>query len=320
MGKNIIKWLAILFQSIFIGSIILYIYAFIKYRKNWGSLDTALRRNINTYLVIAIVSLVIFILIKLITFLINRPKKDKQVVVEKIVPEAYQHDEIIPPIQKIDEKEVVSIPIEKQATCPNCKSIVDKDAYICLNCGILLGDLSQKPKEEKVIYKEVVVRGKDTPAKSMFTNVILMVLVVLIMFVAYDYTKNNGVFFSQEMSQMEKKEYFYTLATEVLNDFQMSVNNNIEKLDPNNTYVSLGEKGYTSTEYNPNQSFILVSRERQYYIIFVGQGKYEDYSIDRVLKEDLDVSDVSINKAPELQIGDNEKLSIDGQNFFKNSF
>lgn len=336
MGRRIIKWSAILFQSVFIGSMILYIYALIRYRKNWNSLDSGLKGNINTYLYVAIGSALIFIVIKVIEYLIK--KNRKEVIVEDIVPEAmtiqpekqvqsyevpleYQHDEVIPNVQKpLETKEEVTIPKEKQATCPNCKGIVDKDAYICLNCGILLNDVQSGPKNEKVIYKEVVVKKEDMPAKSVFTSVVMMVLVVLIMFVAYDYTRNNGVFFTQELSQIEKKEYFYSLASEVLNDFEFGVESNRIKLDPNNTYFRLSDLNYASAEYNPSQSFIAISRERVYYIIFKGQGKYEEFSIDATPKNELSVDSVAINKAPNIPIGSNEKFSIDGQFYYKNSY
>ncbi|MDD4624662.1 MAG: zinc ribbon domain-containing protein [Bacilli bacterium] len=318
MVRKIIKWVTIIFQSILIGSLILYIYAFFKYKNNWENLDDKLRGNINTYLIIAIISFGIFVLLKVFDYFFYKEKKQKQVVLEKYIPEEYQHDEVIPSVQKVETKEEPPIPKERQATCPNCGNVVDKDAYICLSCGILLNKLEEQPQHEKVIYKEVVVKNKNTPTKSMFANLVLMVLVVLIMFVAYDYTRNNGVFFTNEMTEIEKKEYIYSLANEVLNDFESSVNNNIVRVNPNNTYFSLEDLGYASVEYNPNQSFIAISRERKYFIILKGQGKFEDYSIDATLKEELSVSSVDIKKTPET-IPINDRLAIDGLFYYKNN-
>lgn len=344
MKRNIIKWLSILFQSIFIGSIILYIYAMVKYRKHWDTLDIGLRNNINTYLYVAIGAAVLFGIIKLIDFLIK--KNRKEVIVEDIAPEsivvqskeedsfekpdnynitedvpAYQQDGVIPSgTDAVENKEKIEIPKEKQATCPNCNSIVNKEAYICLNCGILLGDMPDQTKHEKVIYKEVVVKNEELPAKSIFTSVIMMVLIVLIMFVAYDYTRNNGVFFAQEISQAEMKSRFYELAVEVLNNFEQDVNTNTIKLDPNNTYFKLSDLNYASAEYNPNQSFIAISRERTYYVIFNGQGIYKDYSIGATSKKDLSVESVEINKKIDIPDDNKDKFTIGDQFYFKNGF
>lgn len=344
MGRRIIKWSAILFQSVFIGSMILYIYALVRYRKNWGSLDAGLKGNINTYLYVAIGSALIFIIIKVVEHLIK--KNRKEVIVEDIVPESivvqskeevsfekqenynivddvptYQNDGVMPGVQEnIQIEEKKEIPKEKQTTCPNCNEIVDKDAYICLNCGILLSDMPDQTRHEKVVYKEVIVKNEELPAKSIFTSVIMMVLIVLIMFVAYDYTRNNGVFFNQEITQAEMKSSFYELAVEVLNNFEQEVNSSSLKLDPNNTYFRLSDLNYVSADFNPNQSYIAVSRERTYYVIFTGQGKFKDYSIPATSKNKLSVESVNINKTPDLPDDSKNRFSIEDQFYFKNGF
>lgn len=324
MIRNILKWLTILFQSIAIGAFILYGYAMFRYRATWELLDERVKQNVSMYLTIGLISLGIFILIKVIEFILFKTKKKVVITEEKkeepiyvAPPEVYQHDEMIPALQAEQKQE---IPKERQAICPNCNSIVDKDAYLCLSCGILLNKIDQyqpQTQPEKVIYKEVVVKNDGYSNKNMFISAVVMVLVVLMMFVAYDYTKNNGVFFNSEMSQSEKKQYVYTLAAEVLNDFENSVKNNRVKLDRNNSYFSLSDLGYVSYEYNPTKSYVAVNeRAKEYYIILQGQGKYEDYSIDATQKSKLEMNSVKINSATTIP-AENDTLFIEGQIFYK---
>ena len=157
MLRNVLKWLTILFQSVAIGALILYGYAMFRYRSTWELLDQRVKTNVSMYLTIGLISLGIFILIKVIEFILFRNKK--VIVVEESVldepiyvapDDKYQHDEFTPTVQIVDQKQ--EIPKERQAICPNCSSIVDKDAYICLSCGILLNKVEQT-QPEKVIYK-----------------------------------------------------------------------------------------------------------------------------------------------------------------------
>lgn len=324
MIRNILKWLTILFQSIAIGAFILYGYAMFRYRATWELLDERVKQNVSMYLTIALISLGIFILIKVIEFILFKTKKKVIITEEKkeepiyvAPPEVYQHDEMIPTLQ-VEQKQ--EIPKERQAICPNCNSIVDKDAYICLSCGILLNKIDQyqpQTQPEKVIYKEVVVKNDGYSNKNMFISAVVMVLVVLMMFVAYDYTKNNGVFFNKEMSQLEKKQYVYTLANEVLTDFEDSIKNNRVRLSRNNSYFSLSDLGYASYEYNPTKSYVAVNeRAKEYYIILQGQGKYEDYSIDATQKSKLEMNSVKINSATTIPT-EKDTLFIEGQIFYK---
>lgn len=324
MIRNILKWLTILFQSIAIGAFILYGYAMFRYRATWELLDERVKQNVSMYLTIGLISLGIFILIKVIEFILFKTKKKVVITEEKkeepiyvAPPEVYQHDEMVPNLQ-VEQKQ--EIPKERQAICPNCNSIVDKDAYICLSCGILLNKIDQyqpQTQPEKVIYKEVVVKNDGYSNKNMFISAVVMVLVVLMMFVAYDYTKNNGVFFNKEMSQIEKKQYVYTLANEVLTDFEDSIKNNRVRLSRNNSYFSLSDLGYVSYEYNPTKSYVAVNeRAKEYYIILQGQGKYEDYSIDATQKSKLEMNSVKINSATTIPT-EKDTLFIEGQIFYK---
>lgn len=326
MIRNILKWLTILFQSIAIGAFILYGYAMFRYRATWELLDERVKQNVSMYLTIGLISLGIFILIKVIEFILFKTKKKVVITEEKkeepiyvAPPEVYQHDEMVPALQ-VEQKQ--EIPKERQAICPNCNSIVDKDAYICLSCGILLNKIDQyqpQTQPEKVIYKEVVVKNDGYSNKNMFISAVVMVLVVLMMFVAYDYTKNNGVFFNKEMSQIEKKQYVYTLANEVLTDFEDSIKNNRVRLSRNNSYFSLSDLGYVSYEYNPTKSYVAVNeRAKEYYIILQGQGKYEDYSIDAIQKSKLEMNSVKINSATTIPT-EKDTLFIEGQMFYKSS-
>lgn len=333
MIRNILKWLTILFQSIAIGALILYGYAVFKYRNTWELLDTRVKTNVSMYLTIGLISLGIFILIKIIEFILFKQKKRvirdvkpqyKEQVKPTEVPiyvapsDVYQHDEVSPSIQVVEQKQ--EIPKERQAICPNCNSVVDKDAYICLSCGILLNKIDQlqpQTQNEKVIYKEVVVQNDGYSSKNMFISAIVMVLVVLMMFVGYDYTKNNGVFFNQEMTQLEKKQYVYSLATEVLTDFENSVNTKRLRLEKNNSYFSLSDLGYASLEYNPTKSYVAVNeRAKEYYIIMQGQGKYEEYSIDITSKSKLEINSVKVNSTTTLP-AENGTLFVDGQMFYR---
>lgn len=333
MIRNILRWLTILFQSIAMGALILYGYAMFRYRNTWELLDKRVKTNVSMYLTIGLISLGIFILIKVIEFILFKQKKrvvieEKPQYKEEFTPneapiyvapsDVYQHDEFTPTVQVVEQKQ--EIPKERQAVCPNCSSIVDKDAYICLSCGILLNKIDQlqpQTQNEKVVYKEVIVKNDGYSSKNMFISAVVMVLMVLMMFVAYDYTKNNGVFFNEEMSQLEKKQYVYTLANEVLTDFEDSIKNNRVRLSRNNSYFSLSDLGYVSYEYNPTKSYVAVNeRAKEYYIILQGQGKYEDYSIDATQKSKLEMNSVKINSATTIP-AENNTLFIEGQIFYK---
>ena len=316
MLRKVLKWLTILFQSIAIGALILYGYAMFRYRNTWEILDKGVKANISMYLTIGLISLGIFILAKIIDFILyGKYNVKKQKINNEIV-------NTIPNNKNITNLEVQKqeIPKEKQVICPNCGSIVDKDAYICLSCGILLNkidELQPQIQPERIVYKEVVVKNDTYSNKNMFINAIVMVLMVLMMFVAYDYTRSNGVFFNEEMSQLEKKEYIYSLAIEVLSDFEFSISNNKVRLKKNNTYFSLSDLGYVSFEYNPTKSYVAVNeRDKKYYIIMQGQGKYENYLIDLTPKSKLEINSVKVNTVPTTTPSEG-KLHVDGQIFYK---
>jgi hypothetical protein len=280
MLNRIFKWISIISQSIGIGAIALYIYAYFSYRSNWEELSTAMRSNINLYLLIGIAGLLLYVITKVLMYFTARTPKEKAEQMTIDFDEEIT-DEIV------TEKELESI-VEEVLICPSCGNVLDKDAVVCPNCGILL---QKKIVEEKKEHKRVVVAGKSV---HIYQTIALMVIVIAGLFLAYDYSKDNGIFFVKEVSETEAKSNFYVLANSIITDVNTNYNDGDIKLNKNTVYFTLSDLGYTSYEYDTDKSYIAINAtDKNIYISLLGINEYDGYNINITELEELDIRDVT---------------------------
>lgn len=140
--NKVLKVFSIIFECSFAGSVILYIYNYYVGSKKYDVIPEALQKNLNIFIIIAIVSLILFVVLKYIGYLRNKeyvkelPKTENK----------YRNLEESVTERVIIYKDSYDVPKEKRMICPNCNNIIDKNAYICIKCGYLL-----KPIVEKIV-------------------------------------------------------------------------------------------------------------------------------------------------------------------------
>ncbi|MBQ1813102.1 MAG: hypothetical protein II119_04070 [Bacilli bacterium] len=156
-----LKIFSVILECSFIGSIILYIYNYFMATKKYEIIPIEVRRTLNIFVVIAVISIVLFIVVKFAMYLISRSlyKEDVQLQMdldEEQIEKKYRDLEAPVTERVFIYKNEYEVPKNRQVKCPNCGNVIDKNAFLCIKCGYLLKDI--KPKVvEKIIEKPVVV-------------------------------------------------------------------------------------------------------------------------------------------------------------------
>lgn len=160
MNKGL-KVFSILCECSFLGSIILYIYNYYLSTKKYEIIPASIRTSLDLFIIVAIISLILFLIIKYVLYLRNKTKyEDIQLEMNFDEDKANKIEEKYKDLESpVTErvylyKEDYEVPRERQMTCPNCKRIIDKNATICIKCGYLLKPVIQERIEEKVIQKD----------------------------------------------------------------------------------------------------------------------------------------------------------------------
>ncbi len=172
-----LKISSIIFECSFIGSIVLYIYNFYISNKKYEVIPATIKSRLNIFIIIAILSLIIFLIIKYILHLRNKTSKDKIPELEMKFNELNekanikQEDKVVERVMFY--RETFDVPKERRMICPNCKCTVDRNAYICLKCGYLLKQIAT----EKVVEKKTLVNNKIK--KEIIINVSLIIAIAI---------------------------------------------------------------------------------------------------------------------------------------------
>ena len=160
-----LRILSIILEASFLGSIILYAYNYYVARKKYDVFPAQLKGRLNIFIIIAIVSFILFLIVKYALYLRNKVIVDNneqlQLDLDDVV-ESKPRDLEAPITERVFiYKNEYEVPKERIAYCKNCGSIVDKNAHICLKCGYLLKSIVTEKVVEKVITKPVYINSKE---------------------------------------------------------------------------------------------------------------------------------------------------------------
>ena len=203
--KKIIRYLEWIPFAIALGSLVIYLVYTIQIKLNPAIIITdKLISTLKTYLIIALVSLfvgLLIILIKKIRKLIKVEKREEIYKEEKVIINEPKKEEFIKAIEKepIEEELILKeepIIEEKKyvykvegIVCPECNNPIAKHAGICPHCGILFDDeiIKVLRKYDKKEHKKV---GKPF---TFIANILLTILFIILIFLICNmlYNKYN---------------------------------------------------------------------------------------------------------------------------------
>jgi hypothetical protein len=159
-GK-IIKVLSTIFECIGIGGFLVYFYNYFTLKGRYDVIPAEVKANLNTYLLIGISGALLFVILMILKYFTRQKNNTEYEQIKmhleeetpKNINETYNsnigNQSYVQPNYMYEEKRTYetpklvhenayTVPLEKQLTCSNCGSIVDKNATICLHCGFLL--------------------------------------------------------------------------------------------------------------------------------------------------------------------------------------
>lgn len=225
--KKILKYLCFIPFAIFLGSIVIYLVYTVQIKLNKSIVVTdELMARLKTYLIIALVSLFIGLLVVLIKKIYNlfktdskvekvkkeKSKKVKEKNNEKIKKEKPKKEEVKNDILKVkltnpklngdvivgkleDTMQDVEVYIDDKkeynfkldgVSCPECGGLISKDAAICPHCGILFDDEVLR----FLTKKEKVKHKKDK--KVIIVNIFLIILFIMLILLLSNVIINKG--------------------------------------------------------------------------------------------------------------------------------
>ena len=155
-----LKIFSIILECSFIGSIILYVYNYYLSSKKYEIIPVEIKSRLNLFIIIAFISLILFLIIKYALYIKNKPvKEDVQLQMnlkeEKVEKETKYRNLEAPVTERVFiYKNEYEVPKDRQTICENCGNVVDKNAFICIKCGCLLKEMPKERVVERVI-KEI---------------------------------------------------------------------------------------------------------------------------------------------------------------------
>ena len=200
--NKFLRILSVIFECSLIGSIVLYVYNYYVASRKYEVIPADLRKNLNLFVIVGIVSLIIFLIIKYVLYLRNKTDNVEEIETE---PTNSVNDNVIERV--IIHKDSYEVPKERRALCPNCKNIVDKNAVICLKCGFLLKEIVKEKVIEKHIYEKNnsninsnIIRKKNTfdnvdkrKLKNVLINVGLGIAIVICLILIISMAIERGI-------------------------------------------------------------------------------------------------------------------------------
>ena len=200
--NKVLKIFSVIFECSAIGNIVLYIYNFYMSSKKYEIMPEKVKTNLNIFMIAAIISLILFLIIKYVLYLRNKTDNVEEIETE---PTNSVNDNVIERV--IIHKDSYEVPKERRALCPNCKNIVDKNAVICLKCGFLLKEIVKEKVIEKHIYEKNnsninsnIIRKKNTfdnvdkrKLKNVLINVGLGIAIVICLILIISMAIERGI-------------------------------------------------------------------------------------------------------------------------------
>lgn len=200
--KRITKYLLWIPFAVSIGAFILYLRYIIMFKLNSNLVITDQVSNVlNNYLIVAFISLFIGLFIILfkkvmnlvhnnVTIIKNTDNLDQELDQEFIdsVQNDYVKEELEEEsnfMKEFKNKDLIKVKladnkdnIENKKVCPKCNNILDEDAIICTNCGILLDK-----NILNVISKNYNVESKKKfSILNLIVNIVVIILCIFLIF------------------------------------------------------------------------------------------------------------------------------------------
>lgn len=205
--NKILRSVSVIFECSFIGCIILYAYNYYVSAKKYEIIPTDIKKNLNIFVIIAIISIILFLVIKYVLYLRNKPIEEKLSQLElnfnefntDNLEQKYKNLEAPVTERVIIYKDAYDVPKERQMECPNCKNIIDKNAYICIKCGYLLQRNEPKIIEKPVyIEKQVYNANKKQIAnninlKNILINIGLIICIIAALIIIINMAIERGI-------------------------------------------------------------------------------------------------------------------------------
>lgn len=173
-----LKIFSIILECSFIGSIILYVYNYYFFSKKYEIMPVEIKNRLNLFIIIAVVSLILFLIIKYVLYIKNKPvKEDIQLQMnlkeEREDKETKYRNLEAPVTERVFiYKNEYEVPKDRQSICENCGNVVDKNAFICVKCGCLLKEMPKERVVERVI-KEVPKKRYKHMDNVRLTNILI---------------------------------------------------------------------------------------------------------------------------------------------------
>lgn len=187
-----LKVFSIILECSFIGCIILYIYNYFIASKKYEIMPIEVKKILNVFVIIGIISLILFLIVKFVLYIINRKiYEDVQLQMDLSDPIEKQYKDLEAPVTErvFIYKNEYEVPKSRQLKCPNCGNVIDKNAFICIKCGFLLKEIQpkiiekivEKPVEkivekivekpvEKIIERPVVISERRIPNQGVIVT------------------------------------------------------------------------------------------------------------------------------------------------------
>ena len=194
--NKILKVISVIFECAFAGGVILYGYNYYIGTKKYDIIPEALQKNLNTFVIIAIVAAIVAIIIRFVLYMRTHEKQDETVKEERRQTQVEERDyskSIEAPVTErvIIYKDSYEIPKENRMACPNCNSIIDKNAFLCLKCGFLL-----RPVIEKRIIKSNN-NNSESISKSALINILvntgLIIAIIVCLLLIINIAMERGI-------------------------------------------------------------------------------------------------------------------------------
>lgn len=196
-SNKVLKIFSIILECSFIGSILLYIYNYYVSSKKYEIMPIEIKNRLNIFITIAVISLILFLVIKYVLYVTNKPPK--KIIKENIdLEKEKKYKNLEAPVTErvFIYKNEYEVPKERQTVCPNCKNIVDKNAFICVKCGCLLKQMPKERVVERVIRHEV----RKAPSKmsnaqimNIFINVGLVIGIIIFIILILSLAIERGI-------------------------------------------------------------------------------------------------------------------------------
>ena len=202
--NKFLRILSVIFECSLIGSIVLYVYNYYVASRKYEVIPADLRKNLNLFVIVGIVSLIIFLIIKYVLYLRNKTINGEVSQLSFDLEEREkQYKNLEEPVTErvIIYKDSYDVPKNKRMTCPNCGSVIDKNAFVCAKCGYLLKSIKPQVMEkviEKPVYRTVYKDRKEyfsnkVNLKNILINLGLVIAIVVCLFVIINMAVERGI-------------------------------------------------------------------------------------------------------------------------------